>query len=150
MAFSSIQRIHFPVIASTNTWVKQNTAQLAPDPRTLCVVSTDHQTAGRGTGDRHRATTDAGPSTLPPPTALPPALTDATPSTHCCPCRQILAPLYSLHCPPVLTDGQWVDLDCCRKWEAEPGASILATLFFRVPQKTSQIPLVSCSYSGLV
>lgn len=81
MAFSSIQRIHFPVIASTNTWVKQNTAQLAPDPRTLCVVSTDHQTAGRGTGDRN--------------------------------------------------------------WEAEPGASILATLFFRVPQKTSQIPFLT-------
>eukprot|EP00658_Telonema_sp_P-2_P012137 TRINITY_DN14621_c0_g1_i3.p1 TRINITY_DN14621_c0_g1~~TRINITY_DN14621_c0_g1_i3.p1 ORF type:complete len:142 (-),score=40.06 TRINITY_DN14621_c0_g1_i3:150-575(-) len=50
--FSAINRVHFPVINSTNTWVKQNSQQLCSHPTTLTAVSTDEQTAGRGTKDR--------------------------------------------------------------------------------------------------
>jgi BirA family biotin operon repressor/biotin-[acetyl-CoA-carboxylase] ligase len=45
-----ILRKHFSTIPSTNTWAKQNVADLAPDALTL--VTADEQTAGRGRSSR--------------------------------------------------------------------------------------------------
>lgn len=44
--FTSILRIHFPSIASTNQWAKENHDDLELD--TLRIVTADRQTAGRG------------------------------------------------------------------------------------------------------